>query len=609
MPDLYLSLRPWIVFAGCVLVVGVLYWAQAVLVPLGLAILLAFVLASPVSWLQRWVGRVAAVLIVVCLVFVGLLGAGWGITRELAAVANDLPGYRDNIHQKILDLRGAERGGSMERIQRMLDDLRADLDRTETRRAASTRPVVIVSEQVAGWWGVPGWLSPLIGTLGTLALVTTMTIFILLERQELRARLILLFGHGRLAVTTRALDEAATRVSRQLLMQTLVNVSYGVLTGIGLWIIGAPYPLLWGALAGALRFVPYVGPIVGAAAPTALSLAALPGWIRPLEVVGLFVGLELFTNLVLETVLYAGTAGVSQVALLVALAFWTWLWGPFGLLMATPLTICLVALGRHIGGLELLATVMAGEPALAPSHAYYQRLLAGDQSEAWDVLERHLASEPAERVYDAILLPALNYVRRDLQDGRIAPDEASTIIQSTRELLQDVDTVPARDTAASAEIVDLGAIASRPARLRVLALAAADDADVAALEMLKTLAQDLPLAIDIRSERTLSGEAVTMVQGDDVAVVCIADLPPNPSSRTRYLVRKLRAAAPQLSILVGRWAPEELADNQIASLLEAGATSVASTLRDTVTQLHAIANQPIQPIVEPADQVESAKAS
>ena len=220
-------------------------------------------------------------------------------------------------------------------------------------------------------------------------------------------------------------------------MQSLVNFTYGAGVWVGLYFIGVPYALVWAILAAALRFIPYVGPIIGAGAPILIGLAALPGWTRPLSVMGLFLALELFTNLVLETVLYAGAAGVSQVALLIAVAFWTWLWGPMGLLMATPLTVCLVVLGKHVPGLEFLATLMADEPALAPDVTYYQRLLARDQSEAADLIDRYVRTQDPTTVYDALLLPALCYAERDRLEGRLVPDEETLIVEGTRELLAD----------------------------------------------------------------------------------------------------------------------------------------------------------------------------
>ena len=436
MDDTSKTLKPWVTFAGCVLVVVVLYWAQAVLVPIALAILLTFVLTPPVTWLERWIGRVPAVLAMVTLVFTVLGLAGWGLARQMDHLAEDLPRYRVNILAKIADVRGAGKGGSVEKLQETIEDIKTDLGKSDAPRGTVSRPVVVTSEQVAGFSGFT-WLGPIVGPLGTAGLVLAMVIFMLLERRDLRDRLIGLFGHGQLAITTKAFDEAGTRVSRQLLMQSLVNLIYGIAAGVGLYFLGVPYPLVWAALGAVLRFIPYVGPVLGAGAPILVSLAALEGWAGPLWVVGLFVVLELFTNLVLETVLYAGAAGVSQVALLASVAFWTWLWGPLGLLMATPLTVCLVVLGKHVPGLEFVGTLMADTPALAPEYGYYQRLLARDQSEAADLIERHIKTESPRSVYDALLLPALNYAERDRLEQRLSPDEETAVIDATRELLSD----------------------------------------------------------------------------------------------------------------------------------------------------------------------------
>ena len=365
MEDTVRTLKPWVTFAGCVLVVSVLYWAQAVLVPVALAILLTFVLTPPVTWLERWIGRVPAVLVVVTLVFSVLGLSGWGLTRQLGHLAADLPGYRANIRTKIADVRGAGKGGAVEQLQDTIEDIKGDLGASGLQKGTVSRPVVVAPEAASAFAGF-SWLGPIVGPLSTAGLVVALVMFMLLERRDLRDRLIGLLGHGRLASTTKAFDEAGSRVSRQLLMQSLVNLVYGVGVGIGLYFLGVPYPFVWAALGAALRFIPYVGPVLGAGAPILVSLAALEGWRGPLAVVALFLALELFTNLVLETVLYAGAAGVSQVALLVSVAFWTWLWGPLGLLLATPLTVCLVVLGKHVPGLSFVGMLMADTPALAP---------------------------------------------------------------------------------------------------------------------------------------------------------------------------------------------------------------------------------------------------
>src|SRR5678816_3457689 len=436
MDDTTKTLRRWVTFAGCVLVVVVLYWAQAVLVPIALAVLLTFVLTPPVTWLQRWIGRVPAVLAAVTLVFAVLGLAGWGLARQMDHLADDLPTYRVNILAKIADVRGAGTGGSVQKLQETIEGIKTDLGQSSAPTGTASRPVVVTSEPITGFSGF-SWLGPIVGPVGTAGFVFAMVIFMLLERRDLRDRLIGLFGLGHLTVTTKAFDEAGTRVSRQLLMQSLVNLVYGVAAGAGLYLLGVPHAFVWAALGAALRFIPYVGPVIGAGAPIMVSLAALPGWAGPLGVVGLFVGLELFTNLVLETVLYAGAAGVSQVALLVSLAFWTWLWGPLGLLMATPLTVCLVVLGKHVPGLEVVGMLMADTPALAAEYGYYQRLLARDQSEAADLIERHIKTDTPRSVYDSLLLPALNYAERDRLEERLSPDEETAVVDATRELLSD----------------------------------------------------------------------------------------------------------------------------------------------------------------------------
>jgi predicted PurR-regulated permease PerM len=598
MGDTSLTLKPWVTFAGCVLVVGVLYWAQAVFIPVALAILLTFVLTPPVTWLERWIGRVPAVLTVVSLVF--LIGglAGWGLVRQMNHLADDLPRYRANVLEKIADVRGAGKGGSVEKLQETIDDIKTDLEKSETPRGTVTSPVVVTSEQVPGFPGFT-WLSPIIGPLGTAALVVVLVVFMLLERRDLRDRLIGLFGHGRLTTTTKAFDEAGTRVSRQLLMQTLVNVVYGTVAGVGLFLLGVPYALVWAVLGAALRFVPYVGPVLGAGAPILVSLAALEGWMGPLAVVGLFVALELFTNLVLETVLYAGAAGVSQVALLVSVAFWTWLWGPLGLLMATPLTVCLVVLGKHVPGLEFMGLLMADTPALAPDYGYYQRLLARDQSEAADLIERHIRTEPPHLVYDALLLPALNYAERDRMEKRLSAEEELAVVEATRELLSD----------AAACIQELHPecciVPPQPDEvpfpgprepLRVLGYAANGPGDELALTMLAHLVADLPISLEIIATRMQATELVAFVRDRGYTVVCLADLPPSPPSKTRYLVRRLHAALPNVRILAGRWAPPALADESGAGLRAAGATLVASTLMETRTYFGGLMEMPGLPL-------------
>jgi predicted PurR-regulated permease PerM len=571
MPDVSKPLSSWITFAGCVLVVAVLYWAQAILVPVGLAVLLTFVLTPPVVWLQRRIGRVAAVLTITTLVFTFLGLAGWGVVRQMSTVSTDIPTYRVNIRAKVRDVQGARSNGSVEKFEKAIKELQRDIAAPDPGAGTILKPLVVTSDQIAGFSAI-GWLGPVMEPLGTAAFVIVLVLFMLLEREELRDRLLGLVGHGHLAITTKALDEAGSRVSRQLLLQTIVNLIYGALAAGGLWLFGVPYPLFWGAIGGVLRFIPYLGPISAAAGPIIIAFAALPGWTRPLEVAGFYCVLELFTNFVLETMLYADAAGVSQVALLISVAFWTWLWGPLGLLMATPLTVCLVVTGKHVPGLDFLATLLSDAPALTPENSYYQRLLARDQAEAADIVERFVKAHPAETIYDAMLIPALNYAERDRVEGRLAPEEEVAVIDTTRELLDLLTIVPA-----SSDVP----VPTVDHRLRVLGYPTNGAGDELALRMLGQVLSPMPIAFDIAGSRVLASELVDYVRAENYTVVVIVDLPPSTASRTRYLVKKLRATLPDVRVVVGRWSHPMLADDSLQPIKDVGASHVASTLIET----------------------------
>jgi predicted PurR-regulated permease PerM len=566
MNDDRASLSPWITFAGFVLVVAVLYWAQEVLVPVFLAVLLTFVLAPPVTWLQRRIGKVAAVLTVVVLVFTFLGLAGWGVVRQMSHLSADIHTYRGNIQSKMRDLRGVRDGGSVSKFERAMRELQGDFG-SKAEPGTPARPLVVTSEPPARTIAA-GWLGPLVEPAGLALFVALLVLFMLLEREHLRDRLLGIVGHGHLARTTKAIDEAGSRVSRQLLLQTVVNLIYGSIAAAGLWLFGVPYPLFWGAIGAVLRFIPYLGPLSAAAGPIVIAFAALPGWTRPLEVAAFYVALEIFTNMVLETLLYAGAMGVSQVALMVSVAFWTWLWGPLGLLMATPLTVCLVVLGKHVPGLHFLGTLLSDAPALTPESNYYQRLLARDQAEAVDIVERFVKADSTNAVFDAMLIPALNFAERDRIEGLLSTAEENAVIETTRDVLDVLAGDPTPGTPGAAVV-------------RVLGYAANGVGDELALRMLSQFVADLPVVIEVATTRVLVSELTEYVRANKYTVVCIADLPPSPATRTRYLVKKLRAALPEVRITVGRWAHPTLTDDGTQPLLDAGASHVSTCLADT----------------------------
>ena len=358
------------------LVVAGLYWMQAVLIPLAITLLLTFLLSPVVGTLERrGLRHVPAVLVTVVLAF-SLLGViGWTFTRQLVTLADELPRYRTNIQTKIADLRGAGKGGSVEKMQKTVEDVVDELQKTDKPSAPRDKPIAVVMEPPSLLAHLPN----LVQAVASAGVVTLLVIFMLLERRELRDRVILLIGYRRMTATTRALDEAGDRITRYLLMQSIINGSFGVAVGLGLVLIGVPYAIIWGFLAATLRFIPYVGWVIAALLPLVLSLAVFPGWLQPALVIALFIMVDLATGALIEPWLYGQSAGVSKAALLVAVTFWTWLWGPAGLLLATPLTVCLIVLGKHLPALGFLVVLMGDRPVIEAKARYYQRLLARDQ--------------------------------------------------------------------------------------------------------------------------------------------------------------------------------------------------------------------------------------
>ena len=566
------------------LVVAALYWLQAVLIPMALAVLLTFLLSPVVGTLQRrGLGRVPAVLVTVVLALSVLGGIGWTLTHQLVTLADELPRYSLNIQHRIADVRGASKGGSVEKLQKTVGDVVGEIQKTDKPGVTRQRPVAVALEPPS----ILAHLPTLLQSLASAAIVTVLMIFMLLERRELRDRMILLIGYRRMTATTRALDEAGARISRYLLMQSIINGGFGVAVGLGLFLIGVPYAVIWGSLAAALRFIPYVGAFVAVLLPLALSLAVFPGWLQPALVVGLFLVLEVVTSVVMEPWLYGQSAGISQVALLIAVIFWTWLWGPVGLLLATPLTVCLIVLGKHLPALEFIVVLMGDRPVIEAKARYYQRLLARDQDEAADIVEACVNADGRESVYDAVLLPALYYAKQDRDRGLLSEGDAQFVGQATREILD----VLAHDALAPSEGDTRDPSVSDPGadtRVRIVACPARDEADALALEMVRHLLDPARYRIEMIGASMLTAEVVAWVDLHRPAVLCIGAVAPGGLSQARHLCKRLRSQCPELKIVVGRWGLHDEKDADRQQLLAAGADYVETTLLDTqrtLTQL------------------------
>ena len=558
--------------AGLVLVVACLKWAQEFLLPVALAVLLTYLFSPLVGLLERRrVPSTLAVVAVVTLAFVVLASLAWALALQMAALGAELPQYGDNIRQKIADVRLLGRDSGLERVQETVERAAGEAERQVQRAkpggAREPQPTPVIVQWERGWWDLPaaigGWLEP----LGMAGFVVILVPFMLLGRQELRNRTVRMLGFRRLALTTRALDEANERVSRYLLSQTAINAAFGALATLGLMLLGVPYALLFGLMGGALRFIPYVGPWIGALLPIAVSLAIFPSWTRPLLVIGFWVVLELFTNLVLETVFWARSAGVSQVGLLLAVGFWTWVWGSIGLVVATPLTVCLLVFAKHIPALEFLWVLMGDEPVVSPDVVLYQRLLAEDADEVNELLERALTEGPRERVHDEIVLPALALAVRDHVQDRIDAAELAAVVRGAREALESLEPGPEPADAA--------------AERRVLGVPARGEPDAVALLSLRDLLAPARVALDVLSPALLAAEIVEQARRHGADVIAIGSLPPGGLAQARYLTKRLRAALPGVRIVVGRWCSGQELETAREALLAAGADTVAATLRET----------------------------
>ena len=578
-----------------------LYWAKAVLIPVALSVLLTFLLAPAVRHIERvGIGRVPAVLCVVVLVFSFLGGAGYAITTQLNRLAGDL---KEEVNQE----RFRKKIESLSWIQQKIDEIQSRIkkasedvkDETAAKAAApDTEPlpvtgsqpsvpveekpmrVLVEAEPLTGFRLISTALGTLGAPLAMAGFVVTLVIFMLIGREDLRNRLIRLFGHGRLTLTTRALDDAGERISRYLLAQSVVNGTFGLGVGLSLYLLGLPYALLWAFLAASFRFIPYVGPLVAAVLPLGFSLFVFDGWQQPLLITGVYLVLELVSNMFMEPLLYGRSAGVSQVALLIAIAFWTWLWGPIGLLLATPLTVCIVVLGRHVSQLEFMSIILGDEPVLEKPLMYYQRLIAGDQDEATEIVEDFVKESP-ETVYDEVLIPALILAGRDRREGRLTEEDLKFIVSTTQEILEHLQTLDRK-----LKKDEPAPVAPSAGRLvAVLGCPGRGEMDELCLIMLGHLVDPARFTLNILSPQLLSSEMVTNCMQGKPDLVVIGSLPPGGLAQARYLLKRMKAECPTARVLVGRWGTSAVTEKQSALLEESGADLVTTTLLEARSQM------------------------
>ncbi len=638
-----------LILAGVAIVIAALYFAQDFLRPLALSLLLSFLLAPLCLRLERWkFGRVASVIVVVTLSLALVAGIGMVVTNQLVDLGKQLPKYRSNIRAKVERWRASTTGWDepSQVLQESLKDLTAKKPAsqpTTDQIAAATQPNETAPPQVAkaveNLSGTPttqpiqveikerdptpiqflkDYVAPYLNPLGTAAMVIVFVIFILLQREDLRDRLIRLISQGQINLTTQAMDDAATRISRYLLMQLVVNVTYGIPIGIGLWLIGVPNAVLWGLLATLLRFIPYIGPWIAATIPLLLSLAAFPDSTHFFMAVALYVTVELISSNVVEPWLYGASTGLSATAVVVSAVFWTWMWGPLGLLMSTPLTVCLVVMGKYVPQLQFLDILLGDEPVLEPHEKIYQRLLAMDQEEAADLVEEYLEEKDLVQVYDEVLIPALGLAEHDRHRGMLDEARQKYIRQSMKELVEDLGE---RYRLPDSEVRDSATEASHEhhrngngngddaaegnqkdqKELCVLCLPARDEADEIVAMMLSQVLEQGRCAAKYIPVAALASEMLQTVEDHDPHLVCISALPPSAVAHAKYLCKRLRVKRKDLPVVVGLWGTKVDPKKALARL--------ACSDKDKVVRTLAEARSEIAPMVTVASAEENAEVA
>jgi predicted PurR-regulated permease PerM len=598
--------------------VAALYFGREILVPLALAILLSFVLAPLVLLLRRvHVGRVPSVFIAVLLAIILMFGIGALIAGQVAQLADNFPQYQSTINHKIRSLRGTAAGNSIvQRTSSLLSNVRKEMSKATASNNGQARalsfagtqqapiPVEIRATPPAPLKVVQNVIEPLLGPLAMTGIVIVFLIFILLQREDLRDRLIRLVGARDLHRTTLAIDDGVRRLSRYFLVQSAVNAAFGLLIGIGLFFIGVPNPVLWGIVAMLLRFIPYIGAAIAAIGPAALSVAVAPGWSTLLWTLGLFLVVEPIMSQLVEPLVYGRSTGLSPVAVVVSAVFWTCLWGPIGLLLSTPLTVCLVVIGRHVEHLQFLDVLFGNQPALAPEESFYQRMLAGDPDEAAHQAETFLKDKSLADYYDEVALKGLALAQMDVERGVLDHEKRVQIKEAVEGLIDDLSNhqdarpvPPTHDGPRGDPLpwVPLPEEATQEGVPAVLCVAGRGSLDEAAAAILAQLLLRQSVRARVVSNPDVSTANISRLQFSGVRLVCLSYLEAEGFRSARYLVRRLRRRLPSAKFMVGLWTHAQEPADPSDALTATEADFIATSLAAAVAQILAEVGGPAGP--------------
>jgi len=580
-------------------IVFIMYVAAEVLKPLALAILLSFILAPLVQWVvRRGLPRSSSVALVLILVFTVVGGVTYVVGGQFASLADQLPTYQANIQKKLVALR-PQNDSALDKARQAISSIERSLRPADADYAT---PVRIVSEN-AKVAQLQSLFGPFHVTLAFGGVVLLLLIFVLIESNDISDRIVQLVGWGKIGVTTKTMTQIGHVLSRYLATLALFNLAFGVVIGLGLWAIGLPSPALWGLLAAVLRFVPYLGTIVSFSLPEIISIAHFPGWTQPILVIALFGGAELIANSI-EPLVYGKSTGISPIGLLVAALFWTWLWGGLGLLLANALTVCLAVVGQSTPGLGFLGTLLRHEVEVADDLRWYQRVLHRDQDGAIALLDQALKSRPLERVCDEIIIPTLARAEQDHHDGFLEKRDVVFIWRVVRDWLDDLadrdDVALTAPSPAPAEHMEPIRVRPAPeiAKQELVGIATNGGGDALILRMLNLLLKPSGVRLTILSATGSPLRVSDKVEQLECGLIVMSHLPPLGLTRTRYLIKRLRARHPDIPMVVGFWDvkadPVQVAEQLRSSSAYHVALSVAAArtmiLERTVPKIPALAS-------------------
>ncbi len=567
--------------ATVVLIVAVLSRAQAVFVPLALAIVVAFALGPAVRLFERALGRVGAVAVVVLVALAAVAGFSYLLERQVVDLSAEMTKYSDSIQRKMIALRGSE-GSGLGGLAKSVDRAVRNLDE-QVEADQGARPVRVVPAEATALERIESALAPVLEPLARAGIVLVLVIFFLIKREDLRDRFIRLIGRGHVTLTTRALDEAGQRIGRFLAQQSAINATFGLAVAGGLLGIGIPYAPLWGFVAAVLRFVPFVGTLVAMLVPAALAFAQFPGWWQLVATLALFLGLDVLVAYVVEPIVIGAKTGVSSMAMLVSALFWSWLWGPVGLVLSTPLTVCLAVLGKHVPRLSSLAILLDDQPALEDQLILYHRLLSGDEEEAQEILDKRFREKPQAQVFDQIIIPALLLADRDRARGEISEADHQHVVRTIRALADSKTPAPLETEARS----------ETPIR-RIVGVSARTVTDETIWEMLAQLFDPRKAQLESVGSSYLSSDPTSREPGgappDPPDLVCVISVPPGGLAQARYICRRLRAKLPHTPLVVIRPGGQANGHESSLRLTEDGARQVCFTLESARTTIEQIAS-------------------